>query len=116
MEKEGAKAPIPYFRFFLGLLDLPSRFVLTIRQMAVTIASSASERSLIISLSDSFIFVPPFYGYIIARFCVLVKQKVEYRRLFLLKFNLEIGERTYMAKELKPRKEQAALFGRLLPT
>lgn len=67
------RSPCPYFRFFLGLLDLPSRFVLTIRQMAVTIASSASERSLIISLSDSFICVPPFYDLIIARFCVLVK-------------------------------------------
>lgn len=60
-EEGRGRSPKPYFRFFLDLLDLLSRFVFTIRQMAVTIASSASERSLIISLADSFICVPPFF-------------------------------------------------------
>lgn len=69
-------SPSPHLRFFFDLLDLRSRFVLTIRQMAVTIASSASERSLIISLTDSFICFPPFYDLIIARKCVLVKENM----------------------------------------
>lgn len=46
-------SPASYLR--LDLLDFVSCFVLTIRQMAVTIARNASERSFIISLIDSFI-------------------------------------------------------------
>ena len=77
-EEGRGRSPKPYFRFFLDLLDLLSRFVLTIRQMAVTIASSASERSLIISLTDSFICCsPPFYDLIIARIYVLVKPNMD---------------------------------------
>lgn len=64
---------MPYL-LFLGLLDFFSFLVLTIRQMAVTIARSASERSLIISLVDSFICLPPFHDLIITRKYVLVKQ------------------------------------------
>lgn len=76
------RSPVPYLRFFFGLLDLLSRFVLTIRQMAVTIASSASERSLIISLTDSFICFPPFYDLIIARIYVLVKHNRQIQQNF----------------------------------
>ena len=76
-EEGRGRSPWPYF-FLLDLLDLLSRFVLTIRQMAVTIASSASERSLIISLTDSFICVPlSFDNIIIARIYVLVKRNMD---------------------------------------
>jgi hypothetical protein len=44
--------------------------------MAVTIARNASERSLIISLMDSFICLPPFYDLIIARMYVQVKRNI----------------------------------------
>lgn len=43
------QSPCSYL-FFLDLLDFFLLFVLTIRQMAVTIAKKASERSFIISL------------------------------------------------------------------
>nr|DAY64385.1 MAG TPA: Terminase small subunit [Caudoviricetes sp.] len=82
-EEGRGRSPWPYF-FLLDLLDLLSRFVLTIRQMAVTIASSASERSLIISLTDSFICCsPPFYDLIIARIYVLVKGNITILQGFL---------------------------------
>lgn len=82
-EEGRGRSPWPYF-FLLDLLDLLSRFVLTIRQMAVTIASSASERSLIISLTDSFICCsPPFYDLIIARIYVLVKRDITILQGFL---------------------------------
>lgn len=82
-EEGRGRSPWPYF-FLLDLLDLLSRFVLTIRQMAVTIASSASERSLIISLTDSFICCsPPFYDLIIARIYVLIKGNITILQGFL---------------------------------
>ena len=78
MEEEGGTGAPNLTSFFrLDLLEGFSRFVLTIRQMAVTIARNASQRSFIISLTDSFICgSSPFDGLIIAHNIVLNKWKI----------------------------------------
>ena len=63
--------------------------------MAVTMARNASERSFIISLTDSFICCsPPFDGLIIAHNIVPIKRKEE--------INLCIGHEKKVKGELLP--------------
>ena len=57
----------------------------------MTIARKASERSLIISLTDSFICLPPFYDYIIARLNVLVKNRLKSITKYFLASFVENG-------------------------